>query len=84
MNIKNYLSNLNNLINKVIFKLMINVSRVEIKIIDFITFSLLFYDKIAKVELLIENQIYLRYIYNDVVIIDKFIDVCDDNRDNNT
>ena len=58
-NIKNCLSNLNNLMNKTILKLMINAFYVKTKIVNFITFSFLFYDKFARAELFIENRIYL-------------------------
>ena len=58
-NIKNCFSNLNNLTNKIIFKLITNASRVKIKIINFTTLSFLFRDKLAKIEFLIENRIYL-------------------------
>ena len=59
IDIESCLSNLNNLTNKIIFKLMISASRVKIKIINFTIFSFLFCDKIAKIEFLIENRIYL-------------------------
>ena len=59
INIKNCLSNLNNLTNETIFKLIINAFYVKIKIIDFTTLLFLFYNKLTKIELLIKNRIYL-------------------------
>ena len=58
-NIKNYFLNLNNLTNKTILKLMINALYIKIKIINFTTFSFLFYNKSARIEFFIENRIYL-------------------------
>ena len=60
INIKNYFSNLNNLTNETIFKLIINALRVKIKIVNFTTFSFLFCDKFAKIEFFIKDRIYLR------------------------
>ena len=48
INIKNCFSNFNNSTNKVIFKLIINVSRVKIKVINFMTFSFLLRNKFDK------------------------------------
>ena len=59
INIKNCLSSLNDLTNKIIFKLIINALYVKIKIINFTTLSFLFYNKFAKIELFIESRIYL-------------------------
>ena len=57
---KNYFSSFNNLTNEIIFELIINAFRVKIKIINFITLSLLFRNKFAKIEFFIKNRIYLR------------------------
>ena len=81
INIKSCFSS-NNLTNKTIFKLIINAFRVKIKIINFTTFSFLFRNKFAKIDFLIQCRVYLKYIYNDVIVINKFIDVRNDNRDN--
>ena len=58
-NIKSYFSNLNNLTDEIIFKLMIRAFRVKTEIVNFITFSFLFYDKPAKVDLFIKNRVHL-------------------------
>ena len=69
--------------NEIIFKLMFNVIRVKIKIVNFTTFSLLFRNKFTKTDFLIKNRVYLRYFYNDVIIIDKLINVYNDNYEDN-
>ena len=58
-NIKNCFLNFNNLTNKTIFKLIINAFYIKIKIIDFTTFSFLFDNRFARIELFAENRIYL-------------------------
>ena len=83
INIKNNLSGFNNLTNNMIFKLMINAIRVKIKIVNFTTFSFLFRDIFAKTDFFARDRDYLRYICNGVIIIDKLIDVRNNNRDNN-
>ena len=55
INIKNYFSNFNSLTNKIIFKLIINASRVKIEIVKFTTFSLLFRDRLAKTDFFIKS-----------------------------
>ena len=59
INIKNYFLSLSDLTNKIIFKLIINAFCVKTEIVNFITFSFLFCDKLARIELFIENRIYL-------------------------
>ena len=63
--------------------MIINAIRVKIKIVNFTTFSFLFRNKFAKIGFLIKNRVYLKYIYNDIVIIDKLINVYNDNYDDN-
>ena len=83
INIKNYPSNFNNLTNKIILKLMFDAFRVKIKIVNFTTFLFLLYSKSAKITFFIKNRVCLRYVHNDVIIIDKLINVCINNRDDN-
>ena len=83
INTKSCFSNFNYLTNEIIFKLIINAFRVKIKIIKFTTFSFLFRDKFAKIDFLVKCRVYLKYIYNDVIVVDEFINVRNDNRDNN-
>lgn len=46
---------------------------VKTKIIDSTTFSLLFRNKSVKIDFLIEDRVDLRQIYNNVVIVNEFI-----------
>ena len=61
--------------------MIINVFRVKIKNVDFTMFSFLFYNKVIRVEFFVGNRTYLRYIHNNVVIINEFINICDNNYD---
>ena len=60
---------------------MINASRVKIKIVNFTTFSLLFRDRFAKIGFLAKSEIHLKDTHNNVIIINEFFNVRNDNRD---